>query len=591
MLVVVLALALFATILGLAFGLPSSSEGEAGSKREKVLPPVEAGEASPIPTLRKFPRAAVASDGRPCATVAKELLAEGGSAVDAAVGALVCNGLYNPQSMGLGGGFLMTVYSRGTGLTEVLNARETAPAFANPNMYAADPSLSSKGPLAVAVPGEIAGYWAARKRYGNSSISWERILGPSIRMAREGIPVSNTLADAIADKNWLDPTLKETFTDPSTGAGWVEKSKHRRPRLAASLEALAEAGNDGDSLFYKGNLGKALVQDLQQQGGNITMADLNAYTADWLPGLEVDLARDNLTLHSVPPPGSGAVLAAVLNIMQQMPLLRPGDEVLFYHHLVEAFKWAYAERSKLGDPQDDQITSEVRELVRAMTSQAWAEERAQLVRDNVTSNEVSYYGGQFNTVDEHGTAHLSVVAPNGDAVAVTSTINQSFGCGLMSTSTGIIYNDQMDDFSFPEITNGFGLPPSPNNFPRPGKRPMSSMCPTIITDSQGIAKLVIGASGGTKITTSVALVALLHLERAKGLAESVASARLHHQLSPMEVEHESSLPKEIQEGLRDRGHILKDTGSAGSVVQAIARDCEILTAAADGRKSGGVDGF
>jgi len=226
-----------------------------------------------------------------------------------------------------------------------------------------------------------------------------------------------------------------------------------------------------------------------------------------------------------------------------------------------------------------------------MTSQAWAAERAQLVNDNLTSNEVSDYGGEFDTVEEHGTAHLSVVAPNGDAVSVTSTINQSFGCGLMSASTGIIYNDQMDDFSFPEITNGFGLPPSRNNFPRPGKRPMSSMCPTILTDSMGAVKLVIGASGGTKITTAVALVTLLHLERAKGLAESVSSARLHHQLSPMRVEHESSLSTEIKDGLRERGHILENTGSAGSVVQAIARECEILTAAADGRKSGGVDGF
>ena len=298
--VVLVSIAILVTILGLGFGLPRREVDEA----EEVLPPVESGEPSAVPTVGKFPQAAVASDGLPCAGVGRDILAEGGTAVDAAVAALLCDGLYNPQSMGLGGGFLMIVYSKDTGQVEVLNARETAPLFSHPAMYAADPSLSSSGALSVGVPGEVAGYWAARRRYGNSSISWQRVLQPSIDMAKKGTPVSPTLASSIKDKQWKDPTLAETFTNPETGRAWLAGDLYRRPRLAATLETLAEAGDDGDALFYRGALGEALVEDLQELGGKMVMEDLTNYSPVWQSPLSVPLCRCGTAPQSTPCAGT-----------------------------------------------------------------------------------------------------------------------------------------------------------------------------------------------------------------------------------------------------------------------------------------------
>ena len=227
-------LVLLVLILGMALGLSYSSS---------VPTP-----ASPLSTVASFPRAAAVSDGLPCAGVARD---QGGTAVDTAVAALVCNGLYTPHSMGLGGGFLMTVYTRATRQVEVLNARETAPGFTTPDMFSGNASLSSKDALSVAVPGEMAGLWAARRRYGNSSLSWRSLLQPSIDLARHGIPVSATLASTIRDMQWTDPVLAETYTDPETGRSWSEGQLHTRPRLAATLESLALAGEEGAQLFYQ----------------------------------------------------------------------------------------------------------------------------------------------------------------------------------------------------------------------------------------------------------------------------------------------------------------------------------------------------
>ena len=190
---------------------------------------------------------------------------------------------------------------------------------------------------------------------------------------------------------------------------------------------------------------------------------------------------------------------------------------------------------RLGDPADPLITESVDQLVAEMTSSAWALEKFLLTKDNHTVTDPTYYGSRFYTEEDHGTAHLSLVDSWGNAVAVTSTINQEFGAEIRSPTTGIIFNDQMDDFSYPGITNGFNLPPPPSNFVVPGKRPLSSMAPSVFVDGAGEVRLVVGASGGTKITTATALVAVLTELQGWQLEQSVDTPRLHHQLSPMEV--------------------------------------------------------
>ena len=537
-----------------------------------------------------YSTAAIAVDGEPCADVGADILKDGGTAVDAAVGALFCNGVYNSHSMGIGGGFLMTIYDKEEGTVQCLNARETAPGLANTHMFHGNASLSSKGGLSVGVPGEIAGYWEARRKYGNQDISWRRIIQPTIDMCRQGIPVSWTMADHISGKKLADTNLREVFIDPLTGEGWKEGQTYTRTDLADTLEALADAGDEGDELFYNGSIAASLVSDLHKHGGIISLSDLGSYQPQWLDPIIVNITTSNLTLYSIPPPGSGAVLAAILNIMENFPIKE--DDPVFYHRLVESFKWAYGARSNLGDPADREITEFVNNLVVKMTSKKWAYRKYQMINDNTTVNNPLYYGSDVLNPRDGGTAHLSIVASNGDAVAVTSTINLSFGSEIMSESTGIIFNDQMDDFSSPGIVNEFDLPPSPNNFPKPGKRPLSSMSPSIFVDQAGDVRLVVGASGGTKITTATALTSLLNLGLGWDIETSVEAARLHHQLSPMVVEYESTFSQEVVQGLIDRDHVTEDIGGAGSVVGAVHRICNgSLWAKADSRKSGGVAGF
>jgi gamma-glutamyltranspeptidase/glutathione hydrolase/leukotriene-C4 hydrolase len=459
------------------------------------------------------------------------------------VAALFCNGVYNPQSMGLGGGFLMTIYAGGRVYT--LNARESAPALASPGMFGNNSRLALKGPLSVAVPGELAGYWAARQRFGNHSLSWRRIIQPTIDLCTGGIPVSWTLAEALSDYKFTEKgapaetALRNTFTDPATGRGWQEGQLYRRPDLADTLDRLAAAGDGLAELFYRGELGRQLVADV---GGLMTEADLAAYNATWAEPVALELlpASLNLTLYSVPPPGSGAVLAAILNIMQQSN--DSDEDALFYHRLVEAFKFAYAARSRLGDPTGDpDLTEVVNQLVAQLTSADWGQHQYNLINDTATQTNISvYYGADFmgSLVSDHGTAHISVLAANGDAVAATSTINQVFGSGLLSPGTGIILNDEMDDFSFPEFANDYNLPPSPANYARPGKRPLSSMSPAIFIDPGGRVRLIVGASGGSKITTATALTAVRHLWLGEDINVAVNRPRVHHQLSPNLLEYQ-----------------------------------------------------
>jgi len=545
----------------------------------------------PVEMVGVYGTAAVASDGEPCAAVGADILKDGGTAVDAAVGTLFCNGVYNSHSMGIGGGFLMTIYNKAEGTVRCLNARETAPGLATTDMFHGNSSLSSKGALAVAVPGEIAGYWEARRLYGNQSLSWRRLMQPTIDMCRNGIPVSWTIADTIAGREFSDTTLKAVLTDPETGKGWKEGQTYKRTALADTLEALADAGDNGDELFYNGSIAVDLVNDLGKLGGILSLSDLTSYRTEWLDPIAVNMSSTNLTLYSIPPPGSGAVLAAILNIMENFPIEE--DDPLFYHRLVEAFKWAYGARSNLGDPNDKEITELVGKLVTEMTSSEWAYKKYLMINDNSTVNDPFYYGSDVLNPRDGGTAHLSIVAPNGDAVSVTSTVNLVFGSEIMSPSTGIIYNDQMDDFSFPGIVNDFDLPPAPNNFPKPGKRPLSSMSPSIFVDHFGDVRLVVGGSGGTKITTATALTSLRILRLGWDIGRSVEEPRLHHQLSPMTVEYQSTMKADVVQGLVDRGHIVEDIGGAGSVVGVIQRiqNGSLLAKADTSRKAGGVGGF
>ncbi|KAK3723324.1 hypothetical protein QZH41_014394, partial [Actinostola sp. cb2023] len=407
-----------------------------------------------------------------------------GSAVDAAVAVMLCVGIMNMHSSGIGGGGFMLVYKRGSKSAEVIDFREEAP-----------------GPSASGVPGEIKGYYTAWQKYGR--LSWREVVQPAIDLAKKGVPLGKTTYKAmILRKDYIfnDTGLREIFVKEN-GDFLKEGDLMNLTKLAKTLETIQDKPDD----FYTGELARQIVQDVRENGGIITLEDMRKYKVKVRKSIGGKLDADYW--YSVPPPASGAVLGLILNILKgyNMTAVDKADTkraILTYHRIIEAFKFAYAYRALLGD-QDYVNLTDVGTLPK-MIDPHFAETLRLRINDNKTFTNISYYGGYYSS-DGGSTTHMSLLAPNGDAVSITSTVNLYFGCKYRSPTTGIIMNNQMDDFSTPGKLNFFKVPPSPANFIKPGKRPLSSSSPSVIVDQSGNVRIVAGAAGGTTITTSTAL--------------------------------------------------------------------------------------
>ncbi|CAK9822860.1 Glutathione hydrolase 1 proenzyme [Anthophora retusa] len=531
--------------------------------------------------LGVYEKGAVSSNGQECAEIGATMLARGGSAVDAAIAALLCEGVASLHSMGLGGGFLMTIWDAYTKTADYLDARETAPYAAHEDMFQGDPNLAMYGGLAVAVPGEVRGYWEAHQKYGK--LPWSDLFEPTISLCATGSRVTKYLSSYLISKEPLiraEKSLAEILINPATNKTWKVDDRIKRPRLAETLKLIARHGPE---VFYNGSIADALVKEIKEFKGIVTKKDLQDYSVKWAKPIKSKVG--NLTIYTAPPPGSGAILTFIMNVLHG--IVPNPDQRIMWQTIVETFKWAYARRTELADPDYVDIAS----ILDNLTSTDYANTIQQRIRIDRTCNNASYYGAVTVTPEDSGTSHVSVLAPDGSAVSVTSTINQVFGAMIRSRETGIIFNDQMDDFSSPNITNAFGLPASPANYIRPGKRPMSSMSPTIVLNENEDVRLIIGAAGGTKITTSVAIAMILNLWSGRNIKESIDECRIHHQLLPMTVQCEKGFSPDVLKYLSSIGHNITMFSGIGSAITAVSKQDGHIYAASDFRREGKTAGL
>ena len=490
---------------------------------------------------------AVAADHELASQAGAEVLHAGGNAVDAAIAAALASGVVQPSGSGLGGGgFALVVPPQGEAV--VLDFREVAPAGVTMAAYAGGAS-STLGGTAVAVPTEGIGLAELHRRFGRASL--ETIAAPAVRLADAGFPTGTHLADALAGS----PDMNVLFL-----AG------NRRPALAEALRAWAST--DGEA-FRTGWVAQDFVDTSAAHGGWLTMADLAAYKVETRAPLRASLgARTVLTM---PPPSSGGVA-----LLQLLGAVKPG--VTSLHCEVEAAKHAMADRSAFGgDPAFAHVD------VPALLAPARIAATAADCADRTFPPE--HYAVPLPPPDDHGTLHISVMDAEGWAVALTTTINTSFGSHLVAPKSGIVLNDEMDDFQTrPGRPNAFGLVQGEANNVQPGKRPLSSMTPTVVLGADGRPELAVGASGGPFIITATWQAMENVLEKGMSAAEAVSAPRWHHQWMPDAALVEAGFAGADE--LRAHGHDVRIVEKPFCSVQVVTRQGGKFDAASDPRKGG-----
>lgn len=533
----------------------------------------------------------VASDSVHASRAGLEILKGGGNAVDAAVATGLALGVTRPYSTGLGGGgFMMIRFADGR--VFVLDYRERAPAGATPDMYVLARQKDPDGPapsrytgLAVAVPGLLAGHAAAIERFGTRKL--KDVIAPAQRLAAEGFPVDahhcSVVQDAMAEVSKY-PSLQEAAAflleqqscgDEGLKPGFVLRQRE----LARSLQQIAD---EGPGAFYGGAIGREIVGVVRSQGGIMTEEDLKAYRATWREPIRSRYRQYEVLL--MPPPSSGGIcIAETLNILENWDLakIRGEDASLATHLTVEALKHAMADRARhLGDTDFVQVP------VARLTSEAYAAELARRIDLHRTSLPPTY---GWTLPEDSGTSHYCVVDRWGNVVSATETINTSFGS--MVPAGGIILNNEMDDFTAePGKGNAFNLLQSAHNAVAPGKRPLSSMSPTIVLED-GRPILAVGASGGPRIITATLQVIVNVLDYRLPLVEAVGGPRLHHQWEP-DIVYRNGYGAEdpVITGLARRGHVISER-KRDAVVQAVRIEPQRLTGVSDPRKGGEPAGY
>lgn len=524
----------------------------------------------------------VAAQEAVAAQVGLDILKAGGNAVDAGVAVAFALAVTLPRAGNLGGGGFMIVHDAESGETKAIDYREMAPAAATRDMFLdaegnADSTKSRFTGAAAGVPGTVAGMQMALKQYGTMTMA--EVIAPAIKLAGDGIAVTPGLADSLKSlerrlKNW--PSSAAIFYKEN-GAFYETGERLVQTDLAATLQKIADEGIDG---FYRGEVAEKIAAAIQAAGGLMTVEDLAGYK----PVLRdpVKGTYRGYEIVSMPPPSSGGThIVQILNILEDYPIGYLGHNSADTIHLMaEAMKRAYADRSEyLGDSDFVDVP------LAALTSKDYAADIRKRISLNVATPSSTVKPGRLAGYESDETTHFSIVDKDGNAVSNTYTINFSYGSGMVADGTGVLMNNEMDDFAAkPGVPNAYGLLGGDANAVEPGKRPLSSMSPTIVM-KDGKVFLVTGSPGGSRIITTVLQVIMNVIDHGMNIAEASVAPRIHHQWLPDEIRTEDGLSRDTLAILEQRGHMVSRKSVMGST-QSIMVDHEkrLLFGASDPRR-------
>ncbi|NXF28970.1 GGT5 hydrolase, partial [Nyctibius bracteatus] len=546
---------------------------------------------------------AVAADTETCSIIGRDILKSGGTAVDAAIAGLICTSVMNPQSSGLGGGVVFTIYNASTGAVEVINARETVPRVFPPDLLSGCAAGFPLGSRWIAVPGELRGYEEAHKRYGR--LPWKALFEPTIKLLSEPLVISPVMHKMIHHPAFSSPgkSLCPLICD---GQRFLKHGEtFRWPALQKTLRAVAE---NGATAFYEGQIGKALVDDLRKAGSSISLEDLQTYKAEVSSALNITL-NNHTTVFSPGPPMAGAVLLFVLKILEEYKLheaslATPKEKVETYHRIAEALKFGNMLKPHMSDPAFSKAQVTVGSVL--------SDETVELARSRIDDhgdhplNTYNLLESIYNhSYKSKGTSHISVLAADGSAVSATSTINYPFGSFVYSNQTGIILNNELADFC---IANRSSIKAGEHSHPQDktqgqemdmqagnntlclslGEKPPSAMVPSILISKTG-DMLVIGGAGGGWITSATAMAIINKLWFGYDLEHAISAPIMHTEGDNILFEEHFS--EEVRSGLLRRGHKERKVKFAMNVVQGISKEGKCISAYSDKRKLGKSAGY
>jgi gamma-glutamyltranspeptidase/glutathione hydrolase len=514
------------------------------------------------------------------ARIGVEILDRGGNAVDAAVAVGFAMAVTYPRAGNIGGGGFMVIH-RATGEDVAIDYRETAPAAATPTMFLGangepDPKKSRDSALAIGVPGTVAGLALAHEKYGSGKFTLADLMEPAIRLAEQGVRVEDDTADSL-------PYARERLARwPAAAAIFLKNGNQPLESgdrllqfdLADTLKLIADKGPTG---FYEGRTAKTLAREIHAAGGLITEDDLKNYRA--VVRQPVRGTYRGYSIVSMPPSSSGGIaLIEMLNILEGYQLgTLPKPQA--QHLIIEAMKRAYADRARfLGDP------SSVNVPAKGLTSKKYAATLRATITDKATPS-AEIKAGDPKSHEGDNTTHFSVIDRNGNAVSNTYTLNFSYGLGMVADGTGVLLNNELDDFAAKAgASNAYGLVQYEANLPGPGKRPLSSMSPTIVL-KDGKPVLVTGSPGGSRIITAVLQIILNSLDFGMTIDQTVGAPRLHHQWMPDQVLVEPGFDPALLADLAARGHKIVPA-RPGTSANSIAVTKDGIVGAADPRTRG-----